>query len=121
MTEDYAHARRLLATAVSQMHSERTLREGLFTACVDFLQWLDVDQDLPSAVVADYRKWCAGLLPDTDIDDVYDYVLAAIRKLDAQRIREKAQGLQYIAELLDPEIPPSVNGSPAQSIVSSLR
>lgn len=96
----YAHGSRLLKSAVTRMHLEPTLHEGLFVACVDYLQWIDVDRDLPLKVAVHFQQWSDGLLPEPRIGDGYDFILSTVRQLDLQDVREKVSGLERIAATL---------------------
>ena len=96
----YTHGIRLLQSAVTRMHLEPSLHEGLFAACVDYLQWIDVDQDLPGEVAVNFRQWSDGLLPESRADDGYGFILSTIRQLDTKGVREKVSGLECIAATL---------------------
>lgn len=96
----YTHGIRLLKSAVTRMHLEPTLHEGLFVACVDYLQWIDVDRDLPGEVAVNFRQWSDGLLPESWIDDGYGFILSTVRQLGTKDVREKVSGLECIAATL---------------------
>ena len=96
----YTHGIRLLQSAVTRMRLEPTLHEGLFIACVDYLQWIDVERDLPGEVASNFRQWRDGLLPESRIDDGYGFILSTVRQLDTKGVREKASGLECIAATL---------------------
>ena len=98
--EAYTHGIHLLQSAVTRMHLEPTLHEGLFIACVDYLQWIDVERDLPGEVATNFRQWRDGLLPESRIGDGYGFILSTVRQLDTKGVREKASGLECIAATL---------------------
>ena len=96
----YTPGIRLLRSAVTRMRLEPTLHEGLFIACVDYLQWIDVERDLPGEVASNFRQWRDGLLPESRIDDGHGFILSTVRQLDTKGVREKASGLECIAATL---------------------
>ncbi len=90
----------MLESAVSRLQLEATPHEGLFAVCVHYLQWIDIDRDLPNAVAADFRQWRAELLPEPRPNDGYGTILSTVRQLDVNRAREKIQSLKGIASAL---------------------
>ena len=96
----HTHGIRLLKSAVTRMRLEPTPHEGLFIACVDYLQWIDVERDLPGQVAVNFRQWSDGLLPESRIDDGYGFILSTVRQLDTKGIQEKVSGLEGIAATL---------------------
>ena len=89
-----------MGTAVTQLALQPTLHEGLFVACVDYLIWLDASRDLPDPLGDDFRRWRSDLLPESQGDEAYDYVLSAVRDLNSRHVVAKVHGLQALLTAL---------------------
>ncbi|MCH8136543.1 MAG: hypothetical protein IIB77_11235 [Proteobacteria bacterium] len=84
------------------MLSRRTPYEGLLLADQEYLQWLDIDRDIPPHLRQALRQWRAGLLPANPGPDYYNNILSGIRQLRPAKAHQHAMGLLAIATTISP-------------------
>ena len=97
-----SHANRVLATAAKVMLSQPTPYEGLYLAYERYIQWIDVERDLPAHLTTAVMQWCALLFAASGRSR--RNLLAGIRSLEPNQARRQAMVLlDIVNELQSPE------------------